>query len=107
MKYSLFIGRWQPLHKGHIKLIRTVLDEGKYVCIAIRDTPINKENPYTIEQRVEMFREEFRGEKVILMNIPDISEICYGRKVGYEIREIRLDEKIEEISATKIREAIK
>ena len=29
MIYSLMIGRYQPLHEGHRKLIKTVLAEGK------------------------------------------------------------------------------
>jgi len=35
--------------------------------------------------------------------VPNITNICYGRTVGYKIEEIVLDEKIQEISATKIR----
>ncbi len=102
MKYSLFIGRYQPLHEGHIALIRKVLDEGKNVCVALRDTPIDKDNPYSIDERKIMFYKEFElGVKVIA--IPDIEEVVYGRKVGWGIREIRLDEKTESISATAIR----
>ena len=37
MKYSLFIGRWQPWHNGHKWLIDQRLKEGKNVCIGIRD----------------------------------------------------------------------
>ena len=36
--------------------------------------------------------------------MPDILEVCYGRKVGCGIREIRLDGNTESISGTKIRE---
>ena len=100
--YSLFIGRFQPLHKGHIKLIQKVLDEKKPVCVALRDTLISEDNPFTVEQRKEMFNKEF-GDKVKVIVIPDITEICYGRKVGWGIREIRLDENIEKISSTNIR----
>ena len=46
-KYSLFIGRWQPLHDGHVALISQVLDEGKNVCVAVRDTEVSEKNPYT------------------------------------------------------------
>lgn len=102
MLYSLFIGRYQPLHQGHIALIKKVLDEGKNVCIALRDTPINTNNPYSIEQRKEMFLKEF-GDRVKIIVIPDIEEICYGRKVGWGIREIRLGEEMENISASEIR----
>jgi len=43
-KYSLMIGRYQPFHEGHQKLVQKVLDEGKKVCIALRDTPIDENN---------------------------------------------------------------
>ncbi|MCK9370976.1 adenylyltransferase/cytidyltransferase family protein [Candidatus Dojkabacteria bacterium] len=100
-KYSLFIGRFQGLHEGHIKLIQTVLDEGKNVCVALRDTGINDKNPYTVEQRIKMFTDKLPSVKIIV--IPDIEEVCYGRDVGWGIREIRLDKETESISATKIR----
>ena len=103
--YSLFIGRFQPLHEGHVKLIRAVLNEGKKVCIALRDTNIDENNPYSIEERKEMFKREF-GNEVKIIVIPDIEEVVYGRKVGWGIREIRLDKETEDISATKLREKV-
>jgi len=106
-KYSLFIGRYQPLHKGHITLIRSVLNEGKNVAVGLRDTPISESDPYSIEERMQMFSKEFEKEinsgQMIIFPIVDIEAVCYGRKVGYEIREIRLSEEIEKISATAIR----
>ena len=101
MAYSLFIGRWQPFHSGHKKLIQTVLDEGKNVCIAIRDTEVSKSNPYTVEERTKAIREAFPQAKVII--IPDIEEVVYGRGVGWGMREIRLDPETEAISGTGIR----
>ena len=45
---------------------------------------------------------KFAGRfKVIL--VPNITNICYGRGVGYKIEEIVLSEEIQKISATKIR----
>ena len=43
-KYSMFIGRWQPLHQGHLWLINQRLQEGKNVCLAIRDVEPMKTN---------------------------------------------------------------
>jgi len=110
MKYSLFIGRFQPLHEGHIKLINSVLNKGKSVCVALRDTPISDDNPYSFEDRKKMFWEVFARDHFIthpnrikIILIPDIEEVCFGRDVGYGIREIRLDKKTEAISATAIR----
>ena len=103
---SLFIGRWQvpALHDGHKKLIGTVLDEGKTVVIAVRDTMISDKNPYTVKERVGMIQREYAGnENVKVIAIPDIAEVIYGRDVGWSIREIRLDGDTEAISATKVR----
>ena len=49
---------------------------------------------------------EFEGQFKIMM-VPNITNICYGRGVGYKIEEIVLDEKTQQISATKIREQLR
>lgn len=101
---SLFIGRWQPFHEGHKGLIDTVLNEGKSVVIAVRDTLISEKNPYTVFERIQMIRDIYgKNPNVKIIPIPDISEVIYGRDVGWSIREIRLDSKTEAISATKVR----
>jgi len=100
-KYSLFIGRWQPLHEGHKTLFDQVRKEGKKILIGIRDTEISESNPYSVAERRAMIKEQVPDAEVVV--IPDIAEVCYGRGVGYGIREIRLDAAIEDISATKIR----
>ena len=105
-KYSVFIGRYQPLHDGHIELINKVLSEGKKVCIALRHTKIDKDNPYSIEERQEMFKKVF-GDKIKVIVVPDLEDVCYGRSVGWGMREIRLDSATEKISATEIRKALK
>lgn len=104
-KSSLFVGRWQPFHKGHKTLIETVLKKGKPVVIAIRDTEISHKNPYTAGERWTMIQDALNkyGSLVKIVVIPDIDEICYGREVGYEIRKIELDDKLEKISGTQTR----
>ena len=102
MRYSLFIGRFAPLHDGHAAIIEKVLAEGKNVLVAIRDTPISSTDPFTYKERKAMFKKRF-GNRIKVIKIPDIEEICYGRKVGWGIREIKVDPEIEAISATKIR----
>ena len=36
-QYAMFVGRWQPLHKGHQELFKQAMDKGKNVLICIRD----------------------------------------------------------------------
>ena len=50
----------------------------------------------------EKLNPEFEGRFKIMM-VPNITNICYGRGVGYKIEEIVLSEEIQKISATKIR----
>ena len=50
MKYSMFIGRWQPWHKGHRWLIDQRLNENKNVLICIRDMERDENNPYTPQE---------------------------------------------------------
>lgn len=108
MSKSLFIGRWQPFHDGHKKLIGVPLKEGKKVVIAVRDTPLSEKNPYSAEDRANFIRKAYGKDKnVEVVVIPDIAEVCYGRDVGWSIRRIRLDKQSEEISATKIRNSKK
>jgi len=104
-KYSLFIGRWQPLHEGHLALFEKVKQEGKNILIGIRNTGTSEQNPFPIEERMKMVKERVPYADVIV--VPDIEAVCYGRKVGYDIREIRLEEELEKISGTEIRKQAK
>ena len=42
-----------------------------------------------------------------ISKVPNITNIVYGRTVGYKIKKINLGEKIEKISATKIRRKLR
>ncbi len=108
MKYSMFIGRWQPWHNGHQWLIDQRLKEGKNVLICIRDIMPDENNPYTCEEvydNLQLELKEFIKEGTIkVMIVPDIESVNYGRGVGYEIIEHKPPKEISEISATKIRQ---
>jgi len=104
-KYALFIGRWQcpgGPHDGHKALFDVVRKEGKNLLIGIRDTEIDEKNPYSVQERIDMIEKSVPDARIVIL--PDIESVNYGRGVGYEIREIKLDKKLEEVSATRIRE---
>jgi nicotinamide mononucleotide adenylyltransferase len=111
MKYSLFIGRWQPWHDGHRWLIDQQLNKGKNVWLAIRDVPTDKNNPFTPKQVLDNLTKELidliQEGRVMISIIPDIDSVNYGRGVGYEIIEHVPPTEIKEISATKIREQLR
>ena len=107
MKYSMFIGRWQPWHDGHQWLIDQRIKEGKNICIAIRDVKPNKNQPWTPQEVEEnlnkRFAKEIKNGSIKIVIIPDIESVNYGRGVGYEIIEHVPPNQVEQISATKIR----
>lgn len=108
-KYAIFIGRFQPYHYGHINLIQQKLDEGVPALIMVRDIMPDEKNPFTTKQTIKMIRDyhSSKGDDVMVLSIPDIESVNYGRGVGYEINEYTPPENIGFISATKIRESIK
>lgn len=112
MQYSMFVGRWQPLHKGHLWLINERLKEGKNVWLAIRDVAPDENNPWTAQEIEKMvhqgeLKDLIADGRVITSIIPDIESVNYGRGVGYEIIEHIPPEEIGEISATSIREKMR
>jgi len=111
MKYSMFIGRWQPWHKGHRWLIDQRLNEGKNVLICIRDVEPDEKNPFTTNEVFVNITSELldliNQGRIRIMIIPDIESINYGRGVGYDIIEHVPPQEINDISATKIREEMK
>ena len=106
-KYALFIGRWQTWHKGHEWLINQQLEKGKNVWVAIRDVPLDENNPKTAQQVLkELSNEPFftdKFDKILLSIIPDIESVNYGRGVGYDVIYHEPPKEIEQISGTAIR----
>ena len=111
MKYSLFIGRWQPWHDGHRWLIDQRLKLHKKVLVAVREVGKDDSNPYdplAVKENIEnQLSDLISQEKVKVIIIPDIESINYGRGVGYEIIEHVPPQKIGQISATEIRKNLK
>ena len=110
MKYSMFIGRWQPWHSGHRWLIEQRLSEGKNVLICVRKVSKDDKNPYNPQDVKDNVEKELKdlvnARRVKVIIIPDIESVNYGRGVGYEIIEHVPPSNIGEISATKIREKL-
>ena len=100
------LGRWQPFHDGHYKLFEQIVAKTGQVIIMVRDVQGVDDNPFdfeTVKKNIEdRLNPKFEGQFKIML-VPNITNICYGRGVGYKIEEIVLDEKTPKISATNIR----
>jgi hypothetical protein len=116
------LGRWQPWHDGHTALFKRALSLTGQVCIMIRDvggivgrdagagrTVKQDDNPFGEIQVIEnienaLKKEGFEnGREYLILCVPNIVDISYGRGVGYTFTEHDLGEEVHSISATKIR----
>ena len=103
------LGRWQPWHDGHQKLFEEIIKKTGQVHIMVRDVQGVGDNPFsfkTIKKNIKKALNKF-DQRVKISLVPNITNICYGRKVGYKIEKIVLDEKTQKISATKIRKKMR
>lgn len=120
------LGRWQPWHDGHTALFKKALLETGQVCIMIRDvggivgqdagggrTARQDDNPFdflTVKENIikGLAKEGFTyNEEYIIMEVPNIVDISYGRGVGYTFTQHDLGEEIHQISATQIRQQLR
>ena len=117
------LGRFQPWHSGHRELFKKAHEETGQVAIMIRDvsgiigedagagrTKAQMDNPfdfYDLQTKIaaDLFAHGnfVEDEDYIIMQVPNIVDISYGRGVGYTFTEHDLGTDIHSISATKIR----
>ena len=106
LKSALYIGRFQPFHEGHKQIFLEGLKKYGQVSILVMDSQgINKKNPYSfpyVKNKIDATLKKYK-DKYIIIKVPVVCSVIYGRKVGYKIKKIKLSKKIESISATKIR----
>ena len=117
---SQMLGRWQPWHDGHTALFEKALKKTGQVCIMFRDVSGvdagvegQEDNPFEFEEVKRRIIDglsahgyEYEKEYIVL-KVPNISDISYGRGVGYTFTEHDLGEEIHKISATKIRKKMR
>ena len=119
------LGRWQPWHEGHTKLFQKALTITGQVVIMVRDvfkfegdagagrTGVQDDNPFGMIQTIEGIEKGlaehgyYNGQQYLILEVPNIVDISYGRGVGYTFTEHDLGKDIHEISATKIRKEMR
>jgi bifunctional NMN adenylyltransferase/nudix hydrolase len=76
MRYSTFIGRFQPPHSGHIKVIREALKVTDKIIVIVGSSnqPRSIRNPFTFDERYELFCTWFEHnelERIIFVPMED------------------------------------
>ena len=96
------LGRFQPWHQGHSELFKRAHAKTGQVVIMIRDTGEGYHNRQQMIDEITSLG--FNLDKdFMIMDVPNIINITYGRDVGYSIEQETFDKEIEQISATEIR----
>ena len=133
MKRALFLGRFQPLHKGHVAVMKRILGDYDELVVVIGSSQYSnkKHNPFSADEREEMVKAVLSKDDLKRTNIFKIDDIhdndmyvkhvekfiqktstliCGSplskelfRRENYEI--IDLD-RIDDISATEVRKGI-
>ena len=115
----LLLGRWQPWHDGHLALFKRALAKTGQVAIQVRDVKdssggkAQEDNPFSFNEisddiEKKLFDSGFKiNEDYIIQFVPNITNITYGRGVGYKIEQESFDSSIESISATQIRKKLR
>jgi hypothetical protein len=115
------LGRWQPWHEGHTKLFKKALTLTGQVVIMVREvygfegdagagrTADQSDNPFGELSVIDNIKNSLategymEGREYMILVVPNIVDISYGRGVGYTFTEHDLGEEVHNISATKIR----
>jgi nicotinamide-nucleotide adenylyltransferase len=76
---GLFVGRFQPFHKGHLATVKFALGKVDQLVIMIGSAQKSHEpkNPFTAGERVRMIKEALDSEKVdpgriLIIPVPDV-----------------------------------
>ena len=115
----LLLGRWQPWHDGHLALFERAIAKTGQVVVQVRDVKDSsggegqEDNPFSFEQISDEITKKLSksgyiiNEDFIIQLVPNITNISYGRGVGYKIEQESFDSKTESISATNIRKSLR
>jgi hypothetical protein len=104
---TLMLGRYQPWHEGHHALYKEAGNRTKQVLLGVRDTyKTSEKDPLNFNEVKSYIDKDPIMEKALVLKLPNITNIVYGRDVGYKIEQIDLGSDIHAISATQKRKEL-
>lgn len=128
---GIYIGRFQPFHKGHLEVVKRALKEARHLMIIVAvPLMVSKKDPFSAEQRKEMIEKALKAEGIdrfkvyiiqdipsdeeyvthIRNHVPNFNVVYVGdnklnerlfREAGYKVINSR---RYYDISSTKVRE---
>jgi adenylylsulfate kinase-like enzyme len=101
---TLMLGRYQPWHEGHHALYKEAGNRTDQVLLGVRNTyNTSEKDPLKFDQVKEYIAKDEFMDGVLVLRLPNITNIVYGRDVGYKIEQVDLGADIHAISATQKR----
>ena len=95
VKRAVFVGRFQPFHKGHLEALKDILAKVEEVVIVVGSAQYSHQldNPFTAGERVTMVRtaleaEGIKPERYWVVPVPDVHvhTLWVAQVVGYTPR---------------------
>ena len=101
---TLMLGRYQPWHEGHHALYKEAGNRTDQVLLGVRNTyKTSDKDPLTFDEVKEYISKDKFMDGALVLRLPNITNIVYGRDVGYKIEQVDLGADIHAISATQKR----
>jgi hypothetical protein len=101
---TLMLGRYQPWHEGHHALYKEAGKRTDQVLLGVRNTyNTSEKDPLKFDQVKEYIAKDEFMDNALVLRLPNITNIVYGRDVGYKIEQVDLGADIHAISATQKR----
>ena len=104
---TLMLGRYQPWHEGHHALYKEAGKRTEQVLLGVRNTyNTSEKDPLKFDQVKEYIAKDKFMDGSMVLRLPNITNIVYGRDVGYKIEQVDLGADIHAISATEKRKQL-
>lgn len=94
---AIFIGRFQPFHKGHLEAIKWILKKEKNISIVVGSLEefSTKENPFSFKERKEMIKRTLLAENIKnieIYGVPDFFDDVFWAKKVLEVTNFKKNE---------------
>ena len=94
VKRGIFVGRFQPFHLGHLRVVKGILKEVDELVIAVGSSQYSHEidNPFTAGERISMIKQTLKEEGILprcwIIPVPDVHVhmMWVAQVVGYTPR---------------------
>ena len=101
---TLMLGRYQPWHEGHHALYKEAGKRTDQVLLGVRNTyNTSEKDPLKFDQVKEYIAKDDFMDGALVLRLPNITNLVFGRDVGYKIEQVDLGADIHAISATEKR----